>query len=75
MSLDGGDRGGFLEYMEMVTDGAITAKIQNWKDLMRRQPIDHQRGHIEDKISQFLVYGDQQVRDVKIKIDKIRRPL
>ena len=29
MSLDGGDRGGFLEYMEMVTDGAITAKIQN----------------------------------------------
>ena len=30
----------FLEYMEMVPDGAIAAMIQDLKDLMSRHPID-----------------------------------
>ena len=34
---------------------------------MRRRPIDHKRGPIDDRILKFVVYGDQQMHATKIK--------
>ena len=62
----------FLEYMEMVSDGAMTRKIQALEGLMSRQPIGRKRGPIDDKISKSLVYGDQQMPETQIKIGEIK---
>ena len=64
----------FSEYMETVPRGAKTAKIQELKGLMRRHPIDHERGPPADTILKLLVCGDRQTPEPKIKIE-IRRPL
>ena len=71
----GGDLKDIPEHMAMAPDGAITAKIQELKDLMSRQPIGRIRGPIADKISKLSGYGDHQVHWAKVKIGKIRREL
>ena len=45
---------GFLEYMGMAPDGAITEKVQGLNDLMRRQHIDRQRGPVDDRIFEIV---------------------
>ena len=39
----------FLEYMEAVSEGVATAKIQELKDLVSRKPIDRKRGQSKTK--------------------------
>ena len=71
----GDDLKDFPEYMEMISGGATTAKIQELNDLMGRKPFARKRGPIEGKISQLLVFWDQQMRETQIKIGKIRQDL
>ena len=71
----GGSPKDILEYMEMAPEGIIAANIQQLKDLIRRQPIDHKRGPTEDKILKLLAYGDHQMPATKIKIGDIRQSL
>ena len=49
--------------------------IQQLKGLIRRQPIDHKRGPIEDKILKLLVYGDQQLPETQNGNRGIRKSL
>ena len=47
----------FLEYMEMMPDGAMGDNIQELNCIMSRQPIDRKLLPVEGRILKLLVYG------------------
>ena len=64
--LGGGDsRKELPGYMEMVSAGAETSKIQESMDLTTRQPIARKRGPADGIFLKLLVYGDHQMAETQ----------
>ena len=68
----GDDIEDILGYMEAVSEVAAAEKIQELKDLTRRQPVDRKRGRSRGG-SKLLAYGGQQMPETQIKIEEIRQ--
>ena len=71
MSWEGADLNDFLWYLETVSDGATTGNIQELRGLMSSNPIDRKGGSDGGVISKQLIYGDKQMPDTQIKIERI----
>ena len=46
-----------LEYMDMVSGGAMTGEIQELKDLMSNQPINHRRVQLKARFRNCYTTG------------------
>ena len=68
----GGALRGCLGYLGMESEGATTKDIQELKGIMGRGSIFRKGRHTESRILKLLIYGDQQMRETQIKIERIR---
>ena len=62
----------FLEYLEMVSEGAMAGNIQELHGLMSRKTVCRKSGSTGGRIWKQLIRGDKQIPETQVRSARIR---